>query len=235
MELLHRKRGEQDQRPQPNAARNNQGHLYPPFQVNPGSANFGPPGTAPKIPPTAHMPEPYPPYNTGQHNIFSESTGMSLPENPGFDPVTIGPNPGSIYAFTPPASFPPATEPQPPIFGWWSGNESWREYAQSISTMAGELDPTETYSASALIALNRDCDSSMHPNLHNGTPNVTGIGLNTVTPTAGPGAPISATRGNSYPTAETTSGSWPIMNGSYGYADSSALRGVGGDTGGNGP
>lgn len=231
MELLHRKRGEQDHRPQPNSARNNQGHLYPSFQANPGPPNFGPPGTAPKIPPTAHMPEPYTPYNPGQHNIpiFSESTSMSLPENPGFDPVTIGPNPGNIYAFT------PATEPQPPIFGWWSGNESWREYAQSISTMAGELDPTETYSASALIALNRDCDSSMHPNLHNGAPNVTGIGLNTVTPTAGPGAPISTARGGSYPAAETTSGSWPIMNGGYGYADSSALRGVGGDTGGNGP
>lgn len=155
---------------------------------------------------------------------------MSLPENPGFDPVTIGPNPGGIYAFT------PATEPQAAsIFGWWSGNEAWREYAQSISTMAGELDPTETYSASALIALNRDCDSSMHPNLHNGAPNATGIGLNTVTPTPNTGAPISAARGSSYPATETTSGSWPIMTGSYGYADNSALRGVGGDTGGNGP
>lgn len=230
MELLHRKRGEQDQRPQSITARNNSGHLYPPFQANPGPSNFGPPGTASKI-------EPYPPYNQGQHNIpiFSEPTNMSLPENPGFDPVTIGPNPGSIYTFTPPpGSFPPTAEPQPTsIFGWWSGNESWREYAQSISTMAGELDPTETYSASALIALNRDCDSSMHPNLHNGAPNTTGIGLNTVTPTPNPGAPISTARGSSYPAAETTSSSW--MTGGYGYADNSALRGVGGDTGGNGP
>lgn len=234
MELLHRKRGEQDQRPQPAPTRN-QGHLYPPFQANPGPSGFGPPSTAPKNSPATHMPEPYP-YSTGQH-IFPESTEMPLSEGSAFGPVTIGPNPGGLYAFAPPSgNFPPPPDGQPTnMFGWWSGNESWREYAQSISTMAGELDPTETYSASALIALNRDCDSSMHPNLHNGTPSAAGIGLNTVTPAANPGPPISTARNNSYPATETTGGPWPIMTGSYGYADSSALRGVSGDTGGNGP
>lgn len=232
MELLNRKRGEQDQRPQP-ATRTNPNILYPPFTAGP--TNFAASNTAPKIPPTTHMPtESYPQYNPGQHSIpiFTEATNMPLPEDSGFGPVTLGPNP-SIYTFTPSSgSFPPTTEAQPSaIFGWWSGNESWREYAQSISTMAGELDPTETYSASALIALNRDCDSSMHPNLHNGTQNTTGI----VAATGSSGASISATRNNSYPPQEAPGGSWPIMTGNYGYADNSALRGVGGDTGGNGP
>lgn len=235
MELLHRKRGEQDQR-QPPTTRANSSNLYPSFTAGP--SNFVASNTAPKISPTTHMStESYPPYNSGQHNIpiFPEATSMSLPESSAFDPVTLGPNSSGIYSFTPPStgSFPPVTEPQTSsLFGWWSGNEAWREYAQSISTMAGELDPTETYSASALIALNRDCDSSMHPNLHNGTPNTANI----VSATGNSGTPISAARNNSYPPPETTGGSWPVMTGNYGYADNSALRGVsGGDTGGNGP
>lgn len=238
MELLNRKRGE-DQRPQP-APRGTAGPLYPPFTAGP--PGFVPPTTsATKIPPSSHIStEPYPAiYNHDIQRsslpIFSDgSTIGSLPEGQGFDPVTLGPNPTGIYTF--PQSLPPATEPQPAsVFGWWSGNESWREYMQSISTMAGELDPTETYSASALIALNRDCDSSIlrpDPNSHNGTPNAANIGLNAVNTTGSPGATISPSR-NPYPAQETT-GAWPIMTGNYGYADNSALRGVG-DTGNNGP
>ncbi|KAH0613746.1 uncharacterized protein H6S33_005632 [Morchella sextelata] len=247
MELLNRKRGEQDQRTQP-ASRGSHNSPYPPFTAGPTPPGFVPSSTgASKMPPTSHITsDQYPAVYNAVHDlrgghipIFTDAANMgSLPEDQSFGHVTtMGPAPYNGFT-QPPVTFASTTEPPTAsAFGWWSGNESWREYAQCISTMAGELDPTETYSASALIALGRDCDngSILRPDAssHNGAPSTSGISLGTVNATGSPGASISTSR-NPYPPQEATSASWPILAGSYGYADSSALRGVGGDTGNNG-
>lgn len=168
MELLNRKR-DNNQRPPSN-----------PYQAySGGPPNFTTPTGTPvpplKVPPSSQMSDHFqgpvfPPDRPNTH--FSDCNVVQLP-SPDIDLGPLTSNTAPIYNSQnlfaqapppPPPAYPPSTDAsqQPGPFTWsWAGNESWREYMHSISSMAGELDPTETYSASALIALNRDCDNQV--------------------------------------------------------------------------
>jgi len=100
--------------------------------------------------------------------------------------------------------------------------------------MAGELDPTETYSsASALITLNRDCNNSIirpDPPAQHNNPNVSapgGIVLSPVTTAESPGV-VMANR-SPFPQSNEPPNGWPMM-GNFSFGDSSLTRG-GGDGG----
>ena len=100
--------------------------------------------------------------------------------------------------------------------------------------MAGELDPTETYSsASALITLNRDCNNSIirpdpptqHNNANASAPG--GIVLSPVTTAESPGG-VMASR-SPFPQSNEPPNGWSMM-GNFGFGDNSLARG-GGDGG----
>lgn len=78
-------------------------------------------------------------------------------QEPFYDTTSAPPNP----TFTTPTTY--AENPQ--SFSWsWSGSEAWRQYMQGLTSLNNELDPSETYASSALIALNQDCNNGFLAN-----------------------------------------------------------------------
>jgi len=160
---------------------------------------------------------------SSENNLFESSVGIAS-------------SAASLYgnAFSPPAPhppFPPSSEPsQSSMFAWgWSGNESWREYMQSISTIAGELDPSETYSASALIALNQDCNNGLFNgdgSTASGAPAPASLGLigSNVSPEGNTPSSVSGAH-NGFPSSEGGNASWDVSMNGYNYPDTT-LRGV---------
>jgi len=233
MELLNRKK-EQNPR-SASTPRGSTNPSYPPYTTPPqySAAATAPPTmkipstTGTQVPQDQFQPPLYPPPpHDNRPPIFNDpGVVVSLPDT-NFESSL--PHTGPIYNPQPPV-FPPGAAPSYPL-DWWSGNESWREYTHSISHMAGELDPTETYSsASALITLNRDCNNSIirpdPPTQHNNV-NVSapgGIVLNPVTTTESPGV-VMPNRSPFPQSNEQSNNSWSIM-GNFGFADSSLTRG----------
>ncbi|KAL7268445.1 hypothetical protein RUND412_008932 [Rhizina undulata] len=258
MELLHRKSDQNSRRSPAIPPRSSSGSAYPPFSSGPTPSYTTlnsvppPPVSGLKLGANSHLMNEqysaplYPMQQQQQQNDVRPNPGMvytnepivSLPENPGYEGVPTSAALSNAPIYSPgiyPSSAPPpfqqtggAGEPFPP---WgWNGNESWREYMQSISHVAGELDPTDTYSASALIALNQDCNNGASHNGSNGGPNVLGLnpqGVNV------PGGPVGSSQGrNSGYSQDSGGGSWGLGMGGYGYAGDPALRGVPSDSGG---
>ena len=120
---------------------------YPASSTNPSIPSMRVSSSTPPInPPFIHPPQslsPYPPAHTQTDQEFYDSAANT--------PTTF------------PPAYPDAPSSYPPNWGW-SGSESWRQYIQNITTISGELDPSETYSATALIALNQDCNNGFMPN-----------------------------------------------------------------------
>ncbi|KAI5813637.1 fungal-specific transcription factor domain-containing protein [Pyronema omphalodes] len=81
-----------------------------------------------------------------------------MPSSPLATSTASGMTGSALYAPAySPTSYPPSNSDHN-IFPWgWNGNESWRQYTQSISVE--NLDPSESYASSALIALNQDCQN----------------------------------------------------------------------------
>ncbi|RPB03165.1 hypothetical protein L873DRAFT_1671301 [Choiromyces venosus 120613-1] len=231
MELLNRKK---DQNPRSGStSRGSTNSSYPSYTTSP---QYNAAATAPptmKIPSTAQVaqdqfqPPLYQPPHDNRPPIFNE-TGVVV-SLPGAEFVSTLTHTGPIYNPQPPV-FAQSAAPSYPSDDWWSGNESWREYTHSISHMAGELDPTETYSASALITLNRDCNNSIirpdPPAQHNHV-NVSapgGIVMSTVTTAESPGG-VMASRSPFSQNNEPPNG-WQMM-GNFGFGDNSLSRGGG--------
>ncbi|CUS13548.1 unnamed protein product, partial [Tuber aestivum] len=225
MELLNRKK-EQNPRSM-STARGSTNSSYPPYTTSP------PYNTAATAPPAMKIPAPvtqdqfqpplyHPPPHDGRPPIFNDPGVV-----PGSDFEPSLTHTGPIYNPQPPVFAQGATPSYP--MDWWSGNESWREYTHSISHMAGELDPTETYSsASALITLNRDCNNSIirpdppaqHTNANVSAPG--GIVLSTATTAESPGGAMPS-RSPFSQNNEPPNG-WPMM-GNFAFGDNSLPRG----------
>jgi len=100
---------------------------------------------------------------------------------------------------------------------------------QSISTIAGELDPSETYSASALIALNQDCNNGLFNgdgSTASGAPAPASLGLigSNVSPEGNTPSSVSGAH-NGFPSSEGGNASWDVSMNGYNYPDTT-LRGV---------
>lgn len=236
MELLNRKPGEDRRSP---GARLGSGSSLSGISTSP--TGFANPGTASAIPglKTSLSTQPNDQYQSQAYPVPEGRNNASLPVYG--DPVvssanvfehmqatnaSVSPNSNNIFT----AGFSPANTPftaagdgsQANVFNsWgWSGNESWRQYMQSISHIAGELDPTETYSASALIALNQDCNNngflSSASAAQAGAQAASALGL--MNQAANGGAPP-------FSNGDSIEPPWPLAINGYTYTDS-AIRNV---------
>jgi hypothetical protein len=139
--------------------------------------------------------------------------------------TTAGPLYSANYSPTNPA-FPNPSEGQHinsnAVFQtWgWNSNESWRQYTQSISSIVENLDPSETYASSALIALNQDCQNFTNPS----TTAVAGLSLLN---SGVAGHPVNSppTNGGFHNSPQNGTSTWPAIINSFTYADSS-IRGA---------
>ncbi|KAF8540519.1 fungal-specific transcription factor domain-containing protein [Trichophaea hybrida] len=223
MELLNRKPGKPKHSPSTSSVA-----TLPAF---PTPTNPYPPVTAPTVPiklppamndystvyqdtrPNTAVPVYGDPLVSSGDNVFEAGNTTAGPYNPNYSPTNPAfANPSEGQHINSNAVF--------QTWGW-NGNESWRQYTQSISSIVEDLDPSETYASSALIALNQDCQN--FPN----APAAAAASLDLLNSGVA-GHPVNSppTNGGGYHTSpQSGNPSWPALISSFTYADSS-IRGA---------